>query len=437
MTLTEIKSMRQTCRAKVEDLITRTASREMSTDEQTMLNDLNAEGERLGSLESRYAVLESFDNPKPAIVRTPVASTKENAIVPSGWFDPRTGEGIRVLKPKDRMADLCTESSEPLSLGKTIRGLATGRWDGAAAERQAVMNEGVGGSGGFLLPSPLSASIIDRARNLAVVSRAGAITIPMESATLGIARIASDPSVGWHSENGAISASDLTFEKVSFNAQTLAALATMSVELFEDASNIDAVATDVIGKVLALELDRACLRGSGTAPEPKGIRNQTGVTVDSTTFGTNGSVISTAAPTGAVAWDWVSKQISGLWGVNENPNAVIYSPRTAGELDLLRATTGEPLSPPGSVAAVQRLFTNQIPNNLTQGTSNDCSEAYVGDFSQALIGMRREVVVEVSRIANVGATSMFSTLGVAIRAYLRADFQLARPGAFRVVTGVR
>jgi len=43
----------------------------------------------------------------------------------------------------------------------------------------------------------------------------------------------------------------------------------------------------------------------------------------------------------------------------------------------------------------------------------------------------------VSRVANAGATSMFSTLGVAIRAYLRADFQLARPGAFRVVTGIR
>ncbi len=436
MTLTEIKTMRTTCRAKIEDLLGRTSSREMSTEENQMFADLKAEGERLGSLESRYAVLESFDNPtQQTIVRPPFIAppTKEKA---NGWFDPHTGKIIRVLKPEERMADL-VDSAEPLSLGKTLRGLATGRWDGAGAERQAVMNEGTSGAGGFLLPSPLSASIIDRARNLAVVSRAGAITVPMDNATLGIARIAADPSCGWHSENGAISASDLTFEKVTFTAQTLAALATMSVELFEDASNIDAVATDVIGKVLALELDRACLRGSGTAPEPKGIRNQTGVTVDNTMFGTNGSVISATAPTGAVAWDWASKQISALWGVNENPNAVIYSPRTAGELDLLRASTGEALPPPGSVAALQRLFTNQIPNTLTQGTNSDCSEAYVGDFSQALIGMRREVVVEVSRIANVGATSMFSTLGVAIRAYLRADFQLARPGAFRVVTGIR
>jgi HK97 family phage major capsid protein len=61
MNLAEIKTMRQTCRAKVEDLLGRTASREMSTEETQMLSDLKAEGERLGSLESRYAVLESFD----------------------------------------------------------------------------------------------------------------------------------------------------------------------------------------------------------------------------------------------------------------------------------------------------------------------------------------------------------------------------------------
>ena len=61
MNLSEIRAMRQTCRAKLEDLLGRTSSREMSTEENQMFNDLKAEGERLASLESRYAVLESFD----------------------------------------------------------------------------------------------------------------------------------------------------------------------------------------------------------------------------------------------------------------------------------------------------------------------------------------------------------------------------------------
>lgn len=75
MTLAEIRIMRQTCRAKVEDLLSRTASRELSTEETTMLNDLKAENERLASLESRYAVLADFDRPiTQPINRAPIAA---------------------------------------------------------------------------------------------------------------------------------------------------------------------------------------------------------------------------------------------------------------------------------------------------------------------------------------------------------------------------
>ena len=49
MTLAEIHTMRQTCRTKVEDLLGRTASRELSTEETQMLADVKAEGERLAS----------------------------------------------------------------------------------------------------------------------------------------------------------------------------------------------------------------------------------------------------------------------------------------------------------------------------------------------------------------------------------------------------
>jgi HK97 family phage major capsid protein len=354
------------------------------------------------------------------------------------WTDPRSGQHIQVLNRDQRMADLVAHDGEPLSLGKCLRGAITGKWDGAPREVQA-MSEGSLGGGGYLLPAPLSAQIIDRVRNQAVVLQAGAKVVPMESSTLSIARVAAsggDVTPMWHTEAATINSSDMAFEKVTFTAQTLAALATMSVELYEDAAGLDVLLADSIAKVLAIELDRACLCGTGTAPQPKGIVNQTGVTIDSTTFTTNGSLISATAPVNAVAWDWLAKQVSALWSVNENPNAAIYSARTAGELDLLRASTGAVLPPPGSVAGLQLLRTNSIPNNLTQGSSNTCSQAIIGNFEQAMIGMRRELVLEISRTANAGSTSLFSTMQVGVRCYLRADFQLARPGAFRVVNGI-
>jgi HK97 family phage major capsid protein len=75
MTLAEIRTMRQTCRAKVEDLLGRTSSREMSTEEGQLFTDLKAEGERLASLETRYAVLESFDSGPAPVIRRPIAPT--------------------------------------------------------------------------------------------------------------------------------------------------------------------------------------------------------------------------------------------------------------------------------------------------------------------------------------------------------------------------
>jgi HK97 family phage major capsid protein len=92
---------------------------------------------------------------------------------------------------------------EPFSLGKYVRGIITGEWRGA--ERRA-MSEGSGGAGQYLVPSPLAAGIIDKARNASVLFRAGARTIPMDNQTLSMARLATDPTAGWHSEAGTITA---------------------------------------------------------------------------------------------------------------------------------------------------------------------------------------------------------------------------------------
>lgn len=101
MTLAEIHAMRQTCRTKLEDLIGRTSSREMSTEENQMFNDLKAEGERLASLESRYAVLESFDKgtTQPVVIHRPIATGTDRAAAISKALDSflRTGTMAALL----------------------------------------------------------------------------------------------------------------------------------------------------------------------------------------------------------------------------------------------------------------------------------------------------------------------------------------------------
>ncbi len=357
-----------------------------------------------------------------------------------------TGDKVRVLPPSERLSyqtagrqsggmdsDLAEKANRPtsgerLSLGKYVRGIITGNWKGAERE-QAAMSEGVLGGGGYMVPTPLSAEVIDRARNAAVVIQAGARTIPMDSQTLRFARVTGDPLVAWRPENTAIPSGDMSFDSVTLTAKTLAGICKLSVELAEDAPNVNDLVSATLGRVLALELDRAALRGAGTGSEPQGIRNQAGVAVDSTTMGANG-----AAPT---SYDFLAGAVAAVQSLNELPNAIVYSARTAGKLDQLKNTLGDPLKAPGSVLALQRLVTNAIPGNLTQGTSSDASEAYVGDFTKLLIGVRTELVLEISREAGDASGGAFSNLQVWVRCYLRADIGVMRPTAFRVVTGIR
>ena len=136
-----------------------------------------------------------------------------------------------------------------------------------------VMSEGTDSAGGFTVPDIVASQFIDRMRNALVVQRAGAQIVPMTSDTLNIARLASGPTLAWKSENAAITAGDLMLERVQFTARTLPVLVKMSVELQEDSTNIDAVIERNSSAALAGEVDRVALRGTGTPPEPKGVRN--------------------------------------------------------------------------------------------------------------------------------------------------------------------
>jgi HK97 family phage major capsid protein len=121
------------------------------------------------------------------------------------------------------------------------------------------MAEGAVGTGGAMLPMPLSAQVIDRARNTAAVFRAGARTVPMEGQTLTLPRWVADPTAVWHTENAVISSSDPTLEAVQLKAQTLTGLVTLSRELLED-TNVDAELVRIFAEVFALKLDQAALR---------------------------------------------------------------------------------------------------------------------------------------------------------------------------------
>ena len=251
----------------------------------------------------------------------------------------------------------------------------------------------------------------------------------MTSAALKYPRLTTDAPASWRSENGTINDQAMVFDAVTFTAQSLAVLVKISWELFDDAQSANDLVTSAFAKVIALELDRAALRGSGTAPEPRGIRNQTGVTV--TSHGTNGSAIGSPPSATVIGWEFLVDSIAAVRAANFEPNAIIDHPRTEQGLAKLRDTTNQPLQPPSALNDFARYTTAQIPINLTVGTSTDTTEVYTADWSQCWIGIRTGFNVRflTERFADTGQYAFLASL--------RTDVQLAQPSAFVVDVGVR
>jgi HK97 family phage major capsid protein len=328
---------------------------------------------------------------------------------------------VRAFKPNEAIAE---QPYHGPGLGAYVRGIVTGKWNGA--EDLRALAEG-STPGSYLVPTPLAGYIIDLVRNQAQVLRAGAVTIPFDSQTLKIGRQTGDVTAAWKAENAAITFSDANFDVVTFTAQMLVAGSKLSIEVVEDAPNIDAIVSQSITKALALAVDYAALYGSGSSNQPKGIRNTTNVTV--TDLGTNGYTL--------IDYSKFSAGIATLMGNNfTGPFSILYSARTAGELDNLQDTLHQPLRQPDLVAAARKFVTNQISNALTKGSANTSSDAFIGQFEHCMIGVRTGMVMEISRVAADSTGSAFTNAQVWIRAYLRADVQLAHPQAFVVLNGI-
>jgi HK97 family phage major capsid protein len=424
MDLKELRAKRESHANTMRNILSRAEAegRGLTADEQRDWDGLKAKLESLNGTLDRAAQLGEMR----AQIEKPIVSGP--FVVPDGNGMVHVARNlvpgeVRTFKPNEAIA--ANPYSGP-GLGAYVRGIVTGRWNGA--EDLRALAEG-STPGSYLVPTPLAMYIIDLIRNQAQVLRAGAITVPMDSQTLKIARLTQDVSAGWKAENAAISFSDANFDAVQFTAQMLVAGSKLSIEVVEDAFNIDAIVSQSITKSLALALDYAALYGAGSGSnQPLGIKGQTGVTV--TCLGpTEGCTLTDFSK--------YSAGISTLMGYNFNgPFGILHSARTAGELDELQDTLHQPLRQPDLVAAARKFVTNQIPNNLTVGSANTTSDAFIGQWDQCMFGVRSGMVMEISRVAADATGSAFANTQIWIRAYLRADVQLAHPKAFNVLTGI-
>jgi HK97 family phage major capsid protein len=288
--------------------------------------------------------------------------------------------------------------------------------DKTELERRAL-SEASDSAGGYTVPDVLSATLIDKARAASVVMQAGAQTVPLTSDKNTIAKVLTDPVPAWRAEAGSLANNDGTFGAIVLTPQSLAISVDISAELMADSLNLATALPDILAAAMAVELDRVALIGTGTAPQPRGVANTTGIG----TFAQDALIANYAN---------LSKARTGILTANRGPvTGYIMHPRDEGSFVDLADSTGQPLMGPKAVSDIPMFTTTSLP--IDGGAANDESTIIAGNFARLLVGIRSGIQVELFK-----GPKYISNLQYTMVAHMRADIAVEDPAAFYTITGV-
>lgn len=243
----------------------------------------------------------------------------------------------------------------------------------------------------------------------------------MDTNELTLARIASDPQCSWKLENAAITEGSPTFGASVLRAKTIVCLVKLSLELSQDAVNLEAQLSSVISNAMAAAIDSAGLVGTTTnaAAAPAGVTN----------LADRNRVTAIGSPS---SYDFL---IDGMYELAldnvqmENIGALIAHPAVWKKLRKLRtglSGDNSPLPMPAEVAALPKLWTTAAP--LTGGTT---ASGVIADWRDLVLGIRKDITVRVLTESFLG-----SNLQLAVLAYARVDFAATRQESFCTLEGI-
>lgn len=245
-------------------------------------------------------------------------------------------------------------------------------------------------AGGHLVSTDLLASsFIDLLRNRMSVMRAGAQMLTGLQGNIAIPRMTGAATAYWVTEGNAPTESQQAFDQVTMSPKTVGAFTDLSRKLLLQSSvDVEGLVRRDLATVLGLEIDRVALNGSGSAPQPRGVLQTT--RIGAVVGGANG-----LAPT----WAHIVELWSDVAAANADfgTTGFVTNSKVIGKLMTTEKATGTaqfvcPGFPDASgvtsIAGARAVVSNQVPSNLTKGTSSGvCSAIAFGNWADLIIGM--------------------------------------------------
>ncbi|MGL5805958.1 MAG: phage major capsid protein [Xenococcaceae cyanobacterium] len=302
-------------------------------------------------------------------------------------------------------------------------------------QQRAPLSTLVPAQAGVLVETVLdTANFIDILRNKPLVMQMGAQMLSGLSGNVDIPRQTGTTTAYWVSEGVGPTETEPAFGIISLRPKTLGVLTAMTrLMMIQSSPDIEQLVRNDIASIIALEIDRAVLDGSGTAGQPRGILNTPGI--GSVSLGTNGGAITydalidleTAVATanadiGNLAYMTNAKVVGALKKLKDTTNNYLWT-----------ASTVEGLTPgtPGSINGYPVGRTNQIPANKTKGTGTNLSCVVFGVWNQILVG--EWGILDI--LPNPYGAG-YAAGNVEIRALQTVDVQIRNPTSFAALTDV-
>ena len=381
----------------------------------------------------------------------------------------------RRSKQQSLTANYQSEGSDYLDMGneakdfsitRAINAVINNDWRGAGLERAAsesiAKRLGRQSAGGFYVPRDalqyrtpyaagalgtggaivatqlLEGSFIEVLRNKSKVIELGATMLTGLVGNVDIPRRTVTTPGYWVAEAGTITEGEGTFDKLSLTPKTIGALSQYSRNmLMQSTPAIEMLVRSDLAAVLSLGIDLAAINGLGSANQPLGIMGTAGI--GSVAGGANGA---------QVTIDNLIDLATAVANANADSDSLAYltNAKVLGFLSKIKATTGQYLwqrsedgpnyAPVGgsgnnlSVLGSRLAITNQVPSNLTKGTSAGvCSAVIFGNWSDLIIG--EWGILEI--LPNPYDSASYAKGSVLIRAMQTIDIGVRHAGSFALM----
>jgi len=245
------------------------------------------------------------------------------------------------------------------------------------------------GGGNLVATQLLGSSFVELLRNALLLDRLGVTMLTDLNGNIAIPSQTGAATTYWVSEGGAPTESQQTVGQVTYTPKTIAAYTDYTRRLLLQSSiSVEAFVRADLAAQVAQGIFTAAINGSGSAGEPTGILNTSGI--GAVAAGTNG---------GVPLYDHVVDLETAVSVANADMGSLAYltNSKVRGKLrktQVFTGTNGDPVWGKGRQSGIGDLLgydahvTNTVPSNLTKGTSTGvCSAGIFGNWMDYIIAM--------------------------------------------------